>query len=139
MTLMPKGAGSENQTVMQMMSPADGVDGLINFILKTVEERAAKACPPVELGIGIGGDAALVVLLAKKALAGIDLSKNPIDRALADKILREANKLKIGPMGFGGETTVSAVHICSAPCHIASMPVALIFQCHAARHYTVIL
>lgn len=132
----PKGGGSENMSTVKMLIPADGEAGIKKLVLDTVFNAGGKPCPPVIVGIGIGGNFEKCALLAKEALFREidDHSPDPIARRLEDELLEEINKLGIGPMGFGGTRTCLAVKVNVYPCHIASLPVAINIQCHAARH-----
>lgn len=125
-----------------MLTPAAGMDGIRDFILETVEQAGANPCPPVIVGVGIGGSLEAACLLAKKALLRPVGRKNKKDRRLAElegKLLADINALGIGPAGMGGRVTALAVHAEMMPCHIASLPVAVNLQCHAARHAEVVL
>jgi len=140
-SLMAKGAGAENKSTVKMLVPADGIDGIIEFVINTVKNAGASACPPYIIGVGIGGNLETAPLLAKKALLR-DLKDYSKDKTLAKMekdLLEKINGLKIGAFGFGGDTTALAVKIESMPCHIASLPVAVNIQCHAARHKTVVI
>ena len=119
-----------------MLVPADGEAGIKKFILDTVLHASGKPCPPIILGIGIGGNFEKSAMMAKEALFREidDESPDPIARRLEKEIREEVNKLGVGPMGFGGTETCLAVKVNVAPCHIASLPVAVNIQCHAARH-----
>ncbi len=132
----PKGGGSENMSTVKMLIPADGEAGIKKLVLDTVFNAGGKPCPPVIVGIGIGGNFEKCAILAKEALFREidDHSSDPIARRLEDELLEEINKLGIGPMGFGGTRTCLAVKVNVYPCHIASLPVAINVQCHAARH-----
>jgi fumarate hydratase subunit alpha len=132
----PKGGGSENSSAVAMLKPADGRDGVVNFVLDTVKKGAANACSPVIVGVGIGGNFETCALLAKKAaLRPIGKkSKNPVARSLEEELFEKVNKLGVGPQGFGGDTTALDVHVEMIPCHIASFPVAVNMQCNSARH-----
>lgn len=135
-TLAPKGAGSENMSRLAMLKPSQGLPAIKDFVINTVKEAGGNPCPPIILGIGIGGNFEKSALLAKEALLRELGAPNP-DKDLDDlekELLEKINNLGIGPMGFGGRTTALAVHIKTAPCHIASLPVAVNIQCHAARH-----
>jgi fumarate hydratase subunit alpha len=135
-TVLPKGAGSENMSYLRMMPPAMGRQGVADFVVKAVEESGANPCPPIIVGVGIGGTADYALLLAKEALLR-EVGKpsgNAEDAALEAEILERVNRLGIGPAGLGGRVTALAVHIQSYPCHIASLPVAVNIQCHSARH-----
>ena len=140
-TLTIKGAGSENMSKLKMLSPADGKIGVINFILETIKSSGGNACPPMIVGVGLGGNFEQAALLSKEALLrDIDeKASNPIDSNLEKEIYEQANKLGIGPMGLGGKNTVLAVKVNSFPCHIASLPVAVNIQCHASRTKSIIL
>ncbi len=135
-TVLPKGAGSENMSYLRMMSPAMGRQGVVDFVVKAVEESGANPCPPIIVGVGIGGTADYALLLAKEALLREvgKPSENAEDAALEAEILERVNRLGIGPQGLGGTITALAVHVKSYPCHIASLPVAVNMQCHSARH-----
>lgn len=137
----PKGGGSENMSEVKMMVPADGEEGVKRFVVDRVRRSGGNPCPPVIVGVGIGGTFEHVAYLAKKALLRPVGSHHPDPRfaKLEEEILEEINKLGIGPMGLGGRTTALAVHIETHPCHIASMPVAVNMQCHAARHKEAII
>jgi fumarate hydratase subunit alpha len=140
-SFMPKGAGSENMSVIRMLRPTEGVEGIKSFVLECVEKAGANPCPPVVIGVGIGGDFEKAALLAKKALLRPVGSPNAkLDLAsLEEMLLKMVNKTGIGPEGLGGKVTAMAVHVESFPCHIASLPVAVNINCHAARHKTIIL
>ena len=140
-TVCAKGAGSENMSKVKMLVPADGISGIKQFVKQTIVEAGGRACPPLVVGIGIGGDLEKSALLAKEALTRPmeDQSLDPDARALEQELLQEINDLNIGPMGLKGKTTALAVKINLYPCHIASLPVAVNLQCHAARHKVVIL
>ncbi len=140
-TICPKGAGSENMSKVRMLVPADGIDGIKKFVKDTILEAGGRACPPLVVGIGIGGNLEKSAILAKEALLRpIDDESDDIDaRKLERELLAEINELNVGPMGLGGKTTALAVKINTYPCHIASLPVAVNLQCHASRHKVVIL
>ncbi len=140
-SFMPKGAGRENMSVIRMLRPTAGVEGIKNFVLECVEKAGANPCPPVVIGVGIGGDFEKAALLAKKALLRPVGSPNAkLDLAsLEEMLLKTVNKTGIGPEGLGGKVTAMAVHVESFPCHVASLPVAVNINCHAARHKTIIL
>lgn len=137
-TLAPKGAGSENMSEIRMMKPADGIEGIKDFVVQRVSRSGGMPCPPIIVGVGIGGDFEQCAYLSKKALFRPLNVKNPDPRlsALEEELLLRINKLGIGPLGLGGRTTALAVQILTMPCHIASMPVAVNLQCHAQRHKT---
>ncbi|MES9995682.1 fumarate hydratase [Desulfovibrio aminophilus] len=133
---MAKGGGSENMSRMTFLAPAQGWEGIKKFVVQRVVEAGPNPCPPTILGIGIGGNFELAPKLAKKALLRKldDVHPDPKIAEMEKELLAEVNKLGIGPMGLGGETTVLAVKIAVAPCHIASLPLAVNVQCHSARH-----
>lgn len=140
-TICPKGAGSENMSNVKMLNPSDGIEGIKKFVIDTVLEAGGRACPPLILGIGIGGDIEKCALIAKEALTR-DINDESLDldaRNLEHELYDEINKLNIGPMGLGGKTTALAVKVNLYPCHIASLPVCCNIQCHASRHKVVIL
>ena len=132
----PKGGGSENMSLVKMLIPADGVEGIKKLVLDTVFNGGGKQCPPIIVGLGIGGNLEKSALLAKEALMREidDVNDDPILANLEKELLEEINKLGVGPMGFGGKVTCLAVKINAYPCHIASLPVAINIQCHASRH-----
>jgi len=140
-TVMPKGGGAENMTRLAMLTPARSRQGVIDFVVNAVDEAGSNPCPPVIVGVGIGGTAEKAVLLAKKALLRKVGEPNSDAEAaeLEKEILRRINNLGIGPMGFGGRTTALAIHIEVFPTHIASLPVAVNLVCHSARHKEAIL
>ena len=132
----PKGGGSENMSAIKMLSPSEGTEGVKKFVIETVKSAGSNPCPPIVVGVGIGGTFERVALLAKKALLRPFGSQNTDSdlAALEDELLKEINCLGIGPAGLGGSTTALSVHIEMLPCHIASLPVAININCHAARH-----
>ena len=132
----PKGGGSENMSAIKMLSPSEGIEGVKKFVIETVKNAGANPCPPIVVGVGIGGTFERVALLAKKALLRPFGSPNTDSdlAALEDELLEKINCLGIGPAGLGGSTTALSVHIEMLPCHIASLPVAININCHAARH-----
>jgi fumarate hydratase subunit alpha len=134
--VMPKGGGSENMTRLKMLTPADGRSGIIDFVVKTVEEAGSNPCPPVIVGVGIGGTAEKAVYLAKKALLRSVGTPNPDTEVagLEHDILDRVNRLGIGAMGYGGRITALAANVEVFPSHLASLPVAVNLQCHSARH-----
>jgi len=140
-SFMPKGAGSENMSAIRMMRPTEGIEGIRNFVLECMLKAGANPCPPVVIGVGIGGDFEKCALLAKKALLRAVGSPNAkLELAsLEETLLKAVNMTGIGPEGLGGKVTAMAVHVESFPCHIASLPVAVNINCHAARHKTIIL
>ncbi len=133
--VMPKGCGSENMSRLAMLKPADGIEGIKDFVLETVKLAGPNPCPPLIVGVGIGGSFEHCAFLAKKALFRELGTPNPDPKvkALEEELLSEINKLGIGPLGFGGKTTALAVHVEVAHTHIASLPVAVNFLCHSAR------
>lgn len=140
-TAAPKGFGSENMSALKMLKPSDGLAGIKAFVLDAVRQAGGSPCPPVILGIGIGGTMEYAAYMAKKQLLRPLGEKNP-DASLAaleEDFLRDINALKLGPMGMGGKTTCLGVHIAKYPTHIAGLPVAINFQCHASRHATEVL
>lgn len=139
LTIALKGAGSENMSKLKMLNPTDGYEGITDFVIETIKEAGGRPCPPLFVGIGIGGDFEKCALLAKEALMQEDNSQNEEIKRLEETILNKINSLNIGPMGLGGNTTAFAVFIKKAPCHIASLPVAVNIQCHANRHVKVVL
>lgn len=136
-----KGAGSENMSLVKMLTPAHGVEGVRDLILDTVKQAGGKACPPIILGIGLGGNLEKSAFLAKEALLREldDVNEDPHLAELEARWLDDVNKLDVGPMGIGGTTTCLAVKINTYPMHIASLPVAINIQCHSARHTEVSL
>ncbi len=137
----PKGGGAENMSRLAMLKPAQGRQGVIDFVVKTVDEAGSNPCPPVILGVGIGGTVERCVMLAKRALLR-EVGKPSPDAELAElerEIFKRVNNLGIGPMGYGGKTTALAVHVEVFPAHIASLPVAVNMQCWCARHKEAIL
>lgn len=140
-TVAPKGAGSENMSAIRMMKPADGLEGAKDFVVECVERSGGNPCPPVIVGVGIGGTFEKCAEIAKRALLR-ELGKHSADSrffSLERELKEKINDLGIGPMGLGGRVTALAVHIESFPCHIGSLPVAVNIQCHAARHKSVVL
>jgi len=135
-TVAPKGAGSENMSALRMLKPADGVEGVKRFVLEVVEKAGPNACPPLVVGVGIGGTMEKAALLAKEALLRSLGSRaaDPLAAALEEELLAAINCLGIGPLGLGGRVTALAVHVEVYPCHIASLPVAVNLNCHVARH-----
>lgn len=134
--LAPKGFGSENMSALKMLKPSDGIEGVKNFILETVDRAGPNPCPPIVVGVGIGGTMEKASILAKRALL------RPIDRRsgigyvakLEDEMLQKINELGIGPAGLGGTTTALAVNVETYPTHIAGLPVAVNINCHVTRH-----
>jgi fumarate hydratase subunit alpha len=134
--LAAKGAGSENMSALRMMVPSDGIGAVKRFVVETIEKAGASACPPVVVGVGLGGSFEQCALIAKRALLRPldDRSPDPAIAELEEELLELINATGIGPMALGGRTTALAVKVEAAPCHIASQPVAVNLQCHAARH-----
>ena len=135
-TVAPKGFGSENMSALRMFKPSAGIQGIKDFILETVEKAGPNPCPPIVVGVGIGGNFDHVALLAKKALLRPADSHNedPFYAQLEDEMLEKINQLGIGPQGFGGRTTAVGVNIETLPTHIAGMPCAVNISCHVTRH-----
>jgi len=140
-TVVPKGAGSENMSALKMPPPSAGRQGIIDFVVETVDKAGSNPCPPIVVGVGIGGTFEKAAYLAKHALLRKlgEPSPDPEDAALERDILERINKLGIGPQGYGGRNTALAVHVESFPAHIATMAVAVNIQCHAARHKEAVL
>ena len=139
LTMMAKGGGAENMSSLNMLKPSQGWSGMVDAVVDTVSRAGSNPCPPVIIGVGIGGTIDMVTLLAKKALLR-DIGSTHPDARLAGmeaELLEKVNALGIGPQGLGGSTTALAVFIEEMPCHIASMPMAVNVQCHAQRHKTV--
>ena len=134
--VIPKGFGSENMSAIAMLKPADGVEGIINFVVETVKKAGPNPCPPTVIGVGIGGTADKAMVIAKKAIARKigEHNQNEKYAILEEEILTKINNLGIGPAGLGGNITSLAMHIDYLPTHIAGMPVAVNVCCHAARH-----
>ncbi len=137
-TVMPKGAGSENMSALSMLTPSQGVKGIKEFVLDTVVKAGGKPCPPTIVGIGIGGTADMACGMAKRALLRpLDQkNKDPMLSGLEDELFDALNDSGIGPMGLGGRTTVLGVRAEMAYCHTASLPIAVNLQCWAARRAT---
>lgn len=138
-TIAPKGGGSENMSMARLFAPAAGREGIVDFVVNRVAESGSNPCPPVVVGVGIGGTFDLCARLAKKALMRKLGQRHPDSfyAEMEEEIFERVNNLGIGPMGLGGRVTTLDVHIETYPCHIASLPVAVNMQCHAARHKTV--
>jgi len=137
----PKGGGAENMSRVTMLTPAAGIEGVKDFVVNRVKESGSNPCPPTVIGVGVGGTFERSAILAKKAILRDIGNRNP-DPELAtieEEILTRINKLGIGPMGYGGNTTSFDVFLEIEPCHIASLPVAVNIQCHAARHKEAII
>ncbi|MBN2600966.1 MAG: fumarate hydratase [Candidatus Marinimicrobia bacterium] len=140
-TVAPKGGGAENMSEVRMMKAADGIEGVKDFVIDRIKRSGGNPCPPVVVGVGIGGSFEQCALLAKKALLRPLTEKNadPKWAAVEDEILERINMLGIGPQGLGGRTTALAVQILYRPCHIASMPVAVNVNCHVHRHKSAVI
>ncbi len=140
-TIAPKGFGSENMSAIKMLAPSDGIKGVKDFVISVVKKAGSNPCPPMIIGIGIGGNFEYCAYLAKKALT-VDINtsnKEKLYSQLEKELLEEINNLGIGPQGFGGTTTALGVNILTAPTHIAGLPVAVNISCHATRHITKII
>ncbi|OPY89181.1 MAG: L(+)-tartrate dehydratase subunit alpha [Syntrophaceae bacterium PtaU1.Bin231] len=133
---VPKGGGAENMSRVQMLAPSDGIEGIKDFIVNRMKESGSNPCPPTVVGVGIGGTFERSALLAKKALLREigERNSDPEIAAIEKDVLERINKLGIGPMGYGGNTTTLDVFFEVEPCHIASLPLAVNVQCHAQRH-----
>ena len=140
-TVTPKGFGSENMSQIKMLRPSDGLQGVKDFVRKVVEEAGPNPCPPIVVGVGVGGTFDKAAYLAKKALmrSTEERNPNPFYAELEQQLLDEINALGIGPQGFGGRTTALAVNIEQYPTHIAGLPVAVNINCHVTRHKTEVL
>ena len=140
-TVAPKGFGSENMGALKMLKPSAGLEGIKDFILETVEQAGPNPCPPIVVGVGIGGNFDHVALLAKKALLRPVTIRHPdpFYAALEEELLDRINALGIGPQGFGGRTTALGVNIETLPTHIAGMPCAVNISCHVTRHETEVI
>jgi fumarate hydratase subunit alpha len=134
--VIPKGFGSENMSALSMLKPADGAEGIINFVVETVKKAGPNPCPPTIVGVGVGGTADMAMVIAKKAIARKigEYNKNKKFEVIEKEILKKINNLGIGPAGLGGNITCLAVNINYHPTHIAGLPVAVNICCHAARH-----
>lgn len=140
-TVAPKGFGSENMSAIKMLRPSDGLQGVKDFVKKVVEDAGPNPCPPIVVGVGVGGTFDKAAYLAKKALMRSVDARNadPFYAKLEEELLAEINELGIGPQGFGGKTTALAVNIEKFPTHIAGLPVAVNINCHVTRHKTEVL
>lgn len=140
-TVAPKGFGSENMSAIKMLRPSDGVEGVVDFVVQTVKNAGPNPCPPIVVGVGIGGTFDKAALLAKKALLRSLREDNtdPYYRELEHTLLDKINALGIGPQGFGGKTTALKVNVETFPTHIAGLPVAVNINCHVTRHITEVL
>ncbi|MBI5305728.1 MAG: fumarate hydratase [Chloroflexi bacterium] len=140
-TIMPKGGGCENMSALGMLKPADGRQGVLDFVVNTIDKAGSNPCPPTIIGVGIGGSADQAMWLAKKSLLRPVGEHNPDEETagLEKELLEKINNLGIGPMGLGGRVTSLAVNVLVSPCHIASMPVGVNVQCHSARYKEAVL
>lgn len=141
LTIMPKGGGCENMSALAMLTPSAGRKGVIDFIVNTIDKAGSNPCPPTIVGVGVGGSADQAMWLAKKSLLRPlgQLNPDAETAALEQELLERINNLGIGPMGLGGRTTALAVHVLTAPAHIASLPVGVNVQCHSARYKQAVL
>lgn len=141
LTALPKGFGSENMGTLKMMVPTSSKEDIINFVVESVKKAGSNPCPPIMVGVGIGGSFDYAPFLAKKALArnGKTQNSNPAYAELEKELLEKINELGIGPQGFGGKTTALAVNVEYYPTHIAGLPVAVNINCHVMRHATAII
>ncbi len=139
LTVAPKGFGSENMSQSKMLKPSDGLEGVKDFVLRVVEEAGPNPCPPIVVGVGVGGTFDKAAYLAKKALmrSADERNADPFYAALEEELLEKINALGIGPQGVGGKTTALAVNIETLPTHIAGLPVAVNLNCHVTRHCSV--
>ena len=135
-TVAPKGFGSENMSRLAMLKPADGAEGVKRFVMETVELAGSNPCPPIVVGVGIGGSFDRVALLAKQALLRPigTCNEDPFYQRMEQELLEKINQLGVGPQGFGGKATALAVHIVPHATHIAGLPVAVNINCHVSRH-----
>ncbi len=135
-TVAPKGGGSENMSTVNMLTPSDGIEGIKKRVVEWVKQAGSNPCPPIVVGVGIGGTFEQAALIAKKALLRTlgQKNKDPELAALEDELLTKVNNLGIGPQGLGGRITALAVNVEMIPCHIASFPMAININCHAHRH-----
>ena len=140
-TVAPKGFGSENMSQIRMLTPGDGVSGAEDFIVSVCAQAGGRPCPPIVVGVGIGGNFNKAALMAKKALLRPmgQHNEDPFYAEMEERLLRRINDLGIGPQGFGGSTTALAVNVIAAPTHIAGLPVAVNINCHVSRHEETIL
>ena len=139
--IMAKGGGCENRSKFKMLTPAEGVEGVKAWVLECIRTAGPDACPPLIAGVGVGGTFEKAALLSKKALFRELGSPNPDPAAdaLEKELLERANRLGIGPQGYGGDTTALGIHVLTYPCHITSLPVAVTIECHAHRHKEAVL
>lgn len=138
-TIAPKGFGSENMSALKMFSPSDGIEAIKDFVVETVSKAGGNPCPPIVVGVGIGGNFESCATLAKKALADAKKNENPFYESIENELLERINKLGIGPQGFGGTQTALDVFIKTAPTHIAGLPAAVNISCHVTRHLTKVI
>ncbi|MCE5200064.1 MAG: fumarate hydratase [Armatimonadota bacterium] len=140
-TIAPKGGGSENMSIARVLNPSDGFDGVKRLVVETVKNAGPNPCPPIIVGVGLGGTIEKAAILSKKAILRKvgERSSNPVDAKIERDLLIAVNNTGVGPSGYGGRVTALAVHVESWPCHIASLPVAITLQCHAARHKEVVI
>lgn len=140
-TVAPKGFGSENMSAIKMLNPSDAYEGVVSFVLDTVKKAGGNPCPPIVVGVGIGGNFESSAYLAKKALCRStdEPNDNEFYANMEKELLKKINELNIGPQGFGGNTTALAVNIEAAPTHIAGLPVAVNIGCHVTRHKTEVI
>lgn len=140
-SILAKGGGCENMSRFRMLKPSDGLEGVKDFVLESIAQAGPNACPPLVVGVGVGGTFEQATLLAKKALLRPVGSPNPSPElnAIEEELLERANRLGIGPQGYGGTTTALSVHILTYPVHITSLPVGVNIECHAHRHKEVTL
>lgn len=140
-SVLPKGGGSENMSRLTVLTPAMGRNGIIDYVASVVDEAGGNPCPPLVVGVGIGGTTEKTMMLAKRSLLRPvgEASKDPDNAALERDLLQRINDLGIGTLGYGGTVTALAVHVESFPCHIASLPVAVNLQCHSARRGTAVI
>jgi fumarate hydratase subunit alpha len=136
---MPKGGGSENCSAIKMLRPADGLEGVMDFVVDTVRQAGGKPCPPTVVGVGVGGTSDYAAYLSKKALNREigEHNANPKYAKMEEDLLERVNNLGIGPQGLGGVATAIAVNVEYYPCHIASLPVFVTLNCHSQRHKTI--
>ncbi len=141
MTILPKGGGSENMSLVKMLKPSDGEEGVKSFVVETVKKAGGNPCPPIIVGVGIGGSFDKCAYLAKKSLLRElgSIHPDPFYAAMEKELLERVNNTGVGPQGLGGRITALAVHIETHPCHIASLPVAVNTQCHSARHKEIVI
>lgn len=140
-TIAPKGFGSENMSAVKMLKPSDGLDGVLDFVTQTVKSASGNPCPPIVVGVGIGGTMEKAALLSKKALLR-DIRQSHPDEYYSNietELLKRINNLDVGPQGFGGNTTALGVNVETFPTHIAGLPVAVNISCHVTRHLTEVL